>query len=94
MRLEIFLVKWVCSECGFTVKRFFGGLKKCPRGLVLYSTMRNVRGYLEGGLDEAGSGRVLWLRRGGLDALVGQRNQREEGGEFRLSDEHLSDFYV
>ena len=62
--------------------------------LVLYGTMRNVRGYLEGGLDEAGSGRVLWLRRGGLDALVGQRNQREEGGEFRLSDEHLSDFYV
>ena len=60
----------------------------------LYGTMRNVRGSLEGGLDEAGSGRVLWLRRGGLDALVGQRNQREEGGEFRLSDEHLSDFYV
>ena len=44
--------------------------------------------------DEAGSGRVLWLRRGGLDALVGQRNRREEGGEFRLLDEHLSDFYV
>ena len=62
--------------------------------MFLYGTMRNVRGYLEGGLDEAGSGRVLWLRRGGLDALVGQRNQREEGGEFRLSDEHLSDFYV
>ena len=60
----------------------------------LYGTMRNVRGSLEGGLDEARSGRVLWLRRGGLDALVGQRNQREEGGEFRLSDEHLSDFYV
>ena len=68
---------------------FIGGWKQ-----VLYGTMRNVRGYLEGGLDEAGSGRVLWLRRGGLDALVGQRNQREEGGEFRLSDEHLSDFYV
>ena len=61
---------------------------------LLYGTMRNVRGSLEGGLDEARSGRVLWLRRGGLDALVGQRNQREEGGEFRLSDEHLSDFYV
>ena len=56
--------------------------------------MRNVRGSLEGGLDEARSGRGLWLRRGGLDALVGQRNQREEGGEFRLLDEHLSDFYV
>ena len=94
MRLEIFLVKWVCSECGLTVKRFFGKLKKCPGGLILYGTMRNVRGSFEGGLDEAGGGRGLWLRRGGLDALVGQRNQREEGGEFRLSDEHLSDFYV
>jgi len=49
---------------------------------------------LEGGLDEAGSGRVLVLRRGGWDALVGQRKQREEGGEFRLLDRHLSDFYV
>ena len=62
--------------------------------MILYGTMRNVRGSLGGGLDEARSGRGLWLRRGGLDALVGQRNRREEGGEFRLSDEHLSDFYV
>ena len=92
MRLEIFLVKWVCSECGFTVKRFFGELKKCPRGLVLYGTMRNGRGYLEGGLDEAGSGRVLVLRRGGWDVLVGEKKQRDEGGEFRLLDGHLSDF--
>ena len=45
--------------------------------------MRNVRGSFEGGLDEARSGRGLWLRRGGLDALVGQRNQREEGGDIQ-----------
>ena len=45
-------------------------------------------------MDEAGSGRVLWLRRGGLDALVGEKKQRDKGGEFRLLDEHLSDFYV
>ena len=57
MWLEIFLVKWVCSECGLTVKRFFGKLKKCPGGLILYGTMRNVRGSFEGGLDEARSGR-------------------------------------
>ena len=58
----------------------------------LYGTMRNVRGYLEGGLDEAGSGRVLVLRRGGLDVLVGEKKQRDEGGEFRLLDGHLNDF--
>ena len=58
----------------------------------LYGTMRNVRGYLEGGLDEAGSGRVLVLRRGGWDVLVGEKKQRDEGGEFRLLDGHLSDF--
>ena len=77
-----------------TTRRLFDLLLSDPCAHVLYGTMRNVRGSLEGGLDEARSGRVLWLRRGGLDALVGQRNQREEGGEFRLSDEHLSDFYV
>ena len=60
----------------------------------LYGTMRNGRGYLEGGLDEAGSGRVLVLRRGGWDVLVGEKKQRDEGGEFRLLDGHLSDFYV
>ena len=64
----------------------------CKCTFLLYGTMRNVRGYLEGGLDEAGSGRVLWLRRGGLDVLVGEKKQRDEGGEFRLLDGHLSDF--
>ena len=43
-------------------------------------------------MDEAGSGRVLVLRRGGWDVLVGEKKQRDEGGEFRLLDGHLSDF--
>ena len=42
--------------------------------------------------DEAGSGRVLVLRRGGWDVLVGEKKQRDEGGEFRLLDGHLNNF--